>query len=208
VLHLGAYRLQIPQLSIAAMLIGIYGAMGLAWGPQWLMRSLFPFCLMIFCVPFAQHLDFLTTRLQLLVCTIVAGICHFILGIDVIREGAILKDPANQYHYEVIAACAGIRSLIGIGLMAVVMAFLTFRGWWRRGLLVVAAVPLAVISNVVRLLAVIIAASVGGQDAGNYVHDGGPGGLLSLLPYAIAFAGLYYLANWLEKREVAPAVAR
>jgi hypothetical protein len=48
------------------------------------------------------------------------------------------------------------------------------------------------------MMAIIVAAEFGGQEWGNYVHDGGPGGIFSLLPYVPAFAGLIFLGNWLR----------
>jgi exosortase len=189
-LHVLGYLIQQPKVSIMAMLVGIYGLMGLAWGAEWLRKSLFPFFLLLFCIPFGSQLDFVTVRLQILVCQIVEWICHYLLAIDVIREGTILKDPANTYHYEVAAACSGIRSLVTIGLMATIGAFIYFQGWWRRLLLIASAVPLAVIGNAVRLLTIILAADIWGQEGGSYVHEGGPLGIISLLPYVPAFLGL------------------
>ena len=45
------YMVQQPRISIVALFTGIYGLMGLAWGPQWLRESFFPFFLFAFCVP-------------------------------------------------------------------------------------------------------------------------------------------------------------
>jgi hypothetical protein len=55
------------------------------------------------------------------------------------------------------------------------------------------------------MLAIVIAAEVGGQEWGNYIHEGGPGGLLSLLPYVPAFIGLMLLERFLRGPEPAPA---
>jgi hypothetical protein len=52
-----------------------------------------------------------------------------------------------------------------------------------------------------RLLAIILAAEMGGQDWGNYVHKGGPGGIFSLLPYVPGIIGLLWAGSWMEKRE-------
>jgi hypothetical protein len=49
--------------------------------------------------------------------------------------------------------------------------------------MVASAFPLAVLGNLLRMLTIIIAAEMGGQEWGSYVHEGGPGGVFSLLPY-------------------------
>jgi Transmembrane exosortase (Exosortase_EpsH) len=50
-LHTAGYAIQQPYFSIAALFIGIFGLMGLAWGREWLRNSLFPFFLFIFSIP-------------------------------------------------------------------------------------------------------------------------------------------------------------
>jgi hypothetical protein len=52
------------------------------------------------------------------------------------------------------------------------------------------------------MLAIVIAAEIAGQAAGNRVHEGGRLGLFSLLPYLLAFVGLFLVGHWL--REPAP----
>ena len=51
VLHIFGYMGQQPKASVLALFIGIYGLMGLAWGPAFLKASFFPFFLFAFCVP-------------------------------------------------------------------------------------------------------------------------------------------------------------
>ncbi len=198
-LHVAGFFVQQPRLSIVGLLVGIYGLMGMAWGPAWLRQVFFPFFLLVFLIPFSTVTEPITFPLRLLCAQIVEGICQTVLSIDVVREGTILKDPANKYHYEVAAACSGIRSLVAIGLMATVGAFMNFKQWRRRTALFALIIPLAVAGNVLRLLTIIIAAEFGGQDAGNYVHEGGPAGLISLLPYVPAIFGLMYVGRWLEE---------
>jgi exosortase len=197
-LHVLGYSVQQARVSVFAMFLGAYGLMGLAWGRDWLRATFFPYFLFLFCIPFSPLITPFTVPLQLLVCVIVEVIVHG-LGIDVLRAGTQLFDPAGQYQYEVAAACSGIRSLIAIGTMATLIAFLSCRTWWRRILVLSSAVPLAVIGNSLRLLTIVISAAIWGQGAGNYVHEGGPLGLISLLPYIPAFVGLMAMAEWLKE---------
>jgi exosortase/archaeosortase family protein len=74
-----------------------------------------------------------------------------------------------------------------------------FRSPAKRIFLMALAVPLAVLGNFLRLLAIIVAAASGGQDWGNYVHEGGPFGVISLLPYIPAIAGMLFIGRWMEK---------
>jgi exosortase len=204
-LHVFAFLVQQPKLSILAMLAGFFGLMGLAWGTAWLRASFFPFFLLLFCIPLGTVAQPLSFQLRLLVCRLVDFVANNLLAIDVQRQGTALLNPARHYQYEVAAACSGLHSLIATLGLAVVYAFVAFRGWWRRLLMVASAFPLAVLGNLIRMLAIIIAAELGGQAAGNRVHEGGPAGLYSLLPYLPAFLGLILLGHWLrESKPPAP----
>ncbi|MCX6912188.1 MAG: exosortase/archaeosortase family protein [Verrucomicrobia bacterium] len=203
-LHLLGYMVQQPRISIVALFVGIYGLMGLAWGPQWLYESFFPFCLFAFCVPLGWSAVSITFPLRLLVCRAVELISGYILQIDILRVGTALMNPAGHYQYDVAAACSGIRSLFATVAVGIIYAMLCFQPWWKRGVLIAAAVPLAVFGNIVRMMTIIIAAEVWGQEAGNYVHEGGPFGIISLLPYVAAFSGLILLGRLLGEQPSKP----
>ena len=63
------------------------------------------------------------------------------------------------------------------------------------------------ICNFLRLLCIIIAAEMGGQASGNYVHESS---IFSLIPYLPAIGGLIFLTRWLEKKfpEARPSEAK
>jgi len=196
-LHITGYIIQEPRLSIVAMFTGIYGLMGLAWGPAWLRHSFFPFFLFIFSVPLSVVLEPITFPLRLLVSTLVEWVAHYILGIGVMRMGTQLFDPLGTYQYDVAAACSGIRSLTAIFLFATVWGFVVFRSPWKRLLMMALAIPFAILGNLLRMLLIIIAAVMGGQEWGNYVHEST---FISLVPYLPAFLGLLYVGRWLEEK--------
>jgi exosortase len=201
-LHVAGYAIQQPFLSIAALFAGIYGLMGLAWGPGLLRNSLFPFFLFIFSVPLGQHAEFITFPLRQLVSWLSEMVSHWILGISVVRVGTQLFDPSGSYGFDIEAPCSGMRSLIAVFLLATIYGFFVFRSPWKRLLLMALALPFSVLGNLVRMLFIIVAAEFGGQSAGNYVHEGGPLGIISLVPYLPAILGLLLVGRWLENREL------
>ena len=194
--HLVGYVAQQPRLSLIGFFIGLYGLTGLAWGRHWLKASFFPFFLLAFCIP-AFGTDALTLRLRLLVSWIVVTIAHLGLAPDLIRDGTQLFDAQHTFGYEVAAACSGMRSLIAIFLLATCYGFVVFRSAKPRLLMVVLAVPFAVLGNFLRLMCIIIAAELGGQEWGGYVHENW---LFSLLPYLPAFIGVFWVGSWMERR--------
>lgn len=198
-LHLIGFTVQEPRISVAALFIGIYGLTGLAWGPQWLRRSVFPFFLFVFSIPLgAGGGAIVTFPLRLMSTRLVEFIWHDVLSFDLVRVGTQLINPVGGYQYDVAPACSGIRSLVAILLMATVYGFLVFRSPWKRILLVVLSVPFAVIGNMVRLLAIVIAAQMGGQKWGDAVHNDT---VASLIPYIPAIFGFLKLGQVLEKWE-------
>ena len=198
-LHVVGFQVQQTRISIVAFYTGVYALTGVLWGPRWLKASFFPFILLAFCVPLGNKSIVVTHPLREMATAITAAIAQGPLGIDVIRNGTTMFDPSGKFSYEVAAACSGLRSLTAITALAIIFAFLWFKSWWKRGVMIAAAIPLAVGSNVFRLSSIIVAAEAFGQDAGNFVHDNP---IMSLAPYLPAFIGLFVLALLLDGKLV------
>ncbi len=195
--HVFGYIVQFPQVSIVALFSGIYGLMGLVWGRDWLRASFFPMAMFAFAVPLGTLGEAVTFPMRVLAAKITAGICNGILGIDVILQGTLFFDSAKKFQYNVEAACGGIRSLIALLGISTIYGYVSFESNWRRAIVSLAAFPLAIAGNVFRLVCIIIAAALFGQEQGNFVHDNF---VLSLLPYLPAIVGLMLLGNGLRER--------
>jgi exosortase len=198
VTHLIGFAVQQTRISIIGFFLGVYGLTGLAWGPKWLVRSFFPFCLFAFAIPLGSLADTISFPLRVLVCRLVEFISHYILAIDLVREGTQLRNPVEHYQYEVAAACSGIRSLVATILLSIVYAFVAFSAWWKRGFVILMAIPFAVLGNLLRMLVIVIAAEIGGQEWGGYVHENA---YFSLMPYIPAILGLFIMGRWLGEDE-------
>lgn len=195
-MHLAGFWIQQPRLSVLAMLLGIYSLIGLVWGPAVMRRSLFPFLLFGFCIPMGSMAEPISVPLRLLVSKIVVFITNTILGMNVIQDGTTLTTSSGQ-PYEVAAACSGLRSLIATFLVAIVYAWLSFRTFGQRMILVLAAFPLAVAGNVLRLLIIVLASEVISPELGPRLHNSE---FFNLLPYIAVFLGLFLVGRWLEKK--------
>jgi exosortase len=195
-LHILGYLVQQPRLSIVALFTGIYALTGLAWGTRWLRASFFPFFLFAFMVPLGSYAAKIALPLRVLVSRIVEHLFNDVLGMGVMRVGTQLFNSLGTYQFEVAAACSGIRSLTATLLAATAFGFLVFRSPWKRLVMIAAAVPLAVIGNVLRLSLIVGVGEFFGQEWGNFVHENT---LLSLLPYVPVFAGLMKISHWLEE---------
>ena len=201
-LHWVGFVVQQSRVSIVGFFVGLYGIMGMVWGWRWLGAIFFPYCLFVFCVPLATETERITFPLRMYATKITALVCQTGLGINVIHDGTMLYDPAGRYQYEIAAACSGIQSLSATVAIAMIGSFVFFRSTWRRVVTLLAAFPLAVMGNVLRLTAIVVASEAFGEKAGKYVHDSS---WLSMLPYVPALGGVMLLVKLLsENRPASP----
>ncbi len=92
------------------------------------------------------------------------------LGVAVVREGNIIMFP--QTVLEVADACSGLRSLMSLLALAVAYAFVSQRSWVKRLLLVLSAVPIAIMTNMFRVIATgFLAQHYGAAVAEGFFHE-------------------------------------
>lgn len=200
--HVTGYVVQQPRLSVIGFFTGLYGLTGLAWGKHWLKASFFPFFLFTFCMPVGELADDLTLPLRLMVAHIVEIIMRLLLALPdsgLIREGTQLFNAQHTFAYEVAPACSGIRSIVALVALMTIYGFVNFKAPWKRAVMMLAAVPLAVIGNVARLCFTIAVAEMFGQDAGSMVETN-----FGLITFIVALGCAYFLARRLEKGEPKP----
>ena len=73
-----------------------------------------------------------------------------LFGVPVLREGNVLVLP--NYSLEVVEACSGIRSLMSLIALAIAYGFFVEKRLWARVSLVAMMVPIAVVSNALRVV--------------------------------------------------------
>ncbi len=95
-------------------------------------------------------------------------------GIPVTQDGIALDIPGLSI--EVARECSSIRSSLVLMVITTVLAHLFLRSWWRKAFLIVAAIPLSVAKNGLRIFVI---AELGtrvdpGFLEGTLHHHGGP----------------------------------
>jgi exosortase len=200
-LHLIGFGIQQTRLSVAGFYFGVYAIAGVAWGWRFLRATFFPAFLLVFCIPFGTLAETITFPLRLIATSVTSAISQYGLGVSLIQNGTQIFDPQGTFRYEVAAACGGLRSLTATLALGCVYAFITLERPWKRLVLILAAFPLAVAGNVLRLTFIVVAAEAFGQEAGNWVHDDP---YMSLLPYVPAFIGLGAMGSWLREKSPSP----
>lgn len=196
-LHVAGYLAQQTRISLAAFYFGLYALLGLVWGLAVLKASFFPMCLFLFALPFGTIAESITLPLRVITTQMTCGIANQILGINVIRSGVRILDPSGSFQYEIAAACSGLRSITAVLALCTIFAFINFKRLRNRLIMLLAAIPLAVLGNLTRLLIIIIVAEGFGQKAGNWIHDSS---LFSLLPYVPPILGIIVLGHLLREQ--------
>jgi exosortase len=100
-------------------------------------------------VPLPQSLvNVVAFPLQLVAADLAVGSLHAI-GVPALREGNIIHLASTELF--VAEACSGLRSLMALGTLAVVFAYFFRRNAVERILIVLSAIPIAILVNAFRV---------------------------------------------------------
>ena len=92
------------------------------------------------------------------------------LGVIVWRDGNILQFPNTVL--EVADACSGLRSLMSLVALSVAYAFISQKKWLGRVVLVSLAIPIAILTNMVRVIVTgLLAQYYGAAAAEGFFHE-------------------------------------
>ena len=141
------------------------------WGRRVARLLLFPAAYLCFLLP-TSFLDELTFHLRLLATGISCGMLNGV-GIAVQQVGtAMISADGSGFKLDVANPCSGMRSIFAMAALTAAYAYFTHRRTLHRWLLFVSAVPLAVIGNIVRIIAIgLVAHFLGQQRALGFFHD-------------------------------------
>jgi len=153
--------------SLVVLLAGII----LFWcGREVLRLTALPVAFLLFMVPLPYIVyDAMAFPLKLLVAKY-SVLALKLMGITVLREGNIIMFP--QTVLEVADACSGLRSLMSLLALAVAVAFMTLKSPGKRLILIVSALPIAIVTNMFRVIATgVLAQYYGAAAAEGFFHE-------------------------------------
>lgn len=180
-------------LSGAALLLGGWRSL------RWLWPSL-AFLLFMFPLPYiVEH--WLGWQLQK-IATLASTFILQTVGYPAYAEGNVIR--LHEHRLEVANACSGLSMLLTFLALAVGMAILIKRPWLDRGIVLASAIPIAVISNIIRIVCTGILYDVGGEKLGEAVFHDFAGWLM--MPFALGLMWLELkLIDWLFVADLAKA---
>jgi len=142
-------------------------------GGAWLRALAFPVAYLLFMVPLPPSwLQPVIVRLQLFVSAAAVALLRA-GGLAVERDGNVLTLPGGESLF-VAEACSGVTSLVTLLPLAVLVAWLSLRDPWSRLVVVLFVVPIALLFNLVRVVATALASERFGADwaTSASVHEG------------------------------------
>jgi len=148
-LFLGVYgaELFLSRISFVMLLAGLIWTMA---GRPFLRELRFPLLVLLLAIPFPQVVyNQITFPLQIFASKLASAALP-VFGVPVMRDGNIIQLPSMQL--EVAEACSGIRSLMSLFTAAIFYGYFLEPKVSKRVILAIAALPIAVLANGVRIL--------------------------------------------------------
>jgi exosortase len=156
---------------------------------------IFPALVWIISAPLVSAVE---NQLSLFLQRKIAIIVSFVfnaLGFPIIREGSTLLLP-NDQRVGVEDACSGIRSLTACLFTGTFLAAVFLNRWWKKIVLIAAALALAVVTNLMRGLFLTAWAYAKGADSiAGEVHD-----ITGFAVLGLTFVGLMCMLPLFEKK--------
>ena len=152
----------------------------------------FAFAFLLFMIPIPAVIYYAVTMpMQLLASKATTAILHFI-GVPSHREGNIIYLPA--YALEVNEACSGLRSLETLMALGALFGYLILPGKIKPWILFLSAIPIAIVVNIVRLIATAIEAyAISPKLAESFLHE-----LSGLAVFIVALILMLLIAGLLK----------
>lgn len=115
------------------------------------------------------------------------------LGLRAYSEGNVIVMDSNSIG--VAEACSGLRMLVIFFALSTAVAMISQRAWWERLIVVLSAVPIALIANITRITVTGMLFEYAGAEIAEKVFHDLAGWLM--MPYGLALLGL---ESWVLSR--------
>jgi len=178
-----------------AFLVSLVGYIVAVFGWRMVRELIYPLCTLILMVaPPTFIFERITLSLQLLASRL-GEVSLEALGFSVLRQGNILEMVGIKLSVE--EACSGIRSLLAIIFMCVLYNYFFVQGSGMKLLILIAATPIAILGNAVRIVATGVASQYNPALASGAAHEAF--GYVSVLAAAVGCVVFHLMASSLVK---------
>ena len=200
-MHIVGYRTQFPRISLIATIPAYWGLIYTIWGWEVAKKLLFPAGYALLCFSASLLQDF-TMPLRLY-SSALADILLDGVGIETIRDGTTIRSSAGGgFIFDVEDACSGLRSLTAMMALTAPYAYYTLRGGiWRKWTLFIFSIPLAMVSNALRIFTLAAVAEWIGTDLAMMLYHDLSGYIVLIFSILLLIATASILQPRKEKDE-------
>ena len=173
-----------PRIGVGALPFILWGGCYFLWGWRVAKLLAFPFFFFWLAVPLPSFQQ-ATTGLQLL-ATSMAHHGSSLFGVETTVQGTTILPVRGDWEpLDIASGCSGIRSLMALLMISSAWAYVAKIEIWQKAVLLVMALPLAIIGNALRVISIFVIAEYGDAEwaAGTW-HDWS--GLLLFYPFSLA----------------------
>lgn len=160
VFYAAGYRTIQPRISAGALPFLLWGSVLYLWG--WKVSKILAFPIFFFwlAIPLPSFQQ-ATTHLQLL-ATSLAHHGSSLFGVETYVKGTTIMPAAGDWKpLEIAGGCSGIRSLMALLMISAAWAYVAKIPLWKKGLLFLSAIPLAILGNALRVTSIFVIAEYG-----------------------------------------------
>jgi exosortase B len=186
---------QVIELEAGSLLLTLPACLLLLVGPKGVRRAWFPLVFLLFMVPLPGVLVQAITMPLKSVVSVVAEQLLYWAGYPIARTGVTLM--VGPYQLLVADACSGLNSLFTLEALGFLyMRIMNYTSKARNLILAVGIVPIAFISNVTRVMILVLVTYHFGDEAGQgFMH-----GFAGIVLFAVALILTYGLDRLLAAR--------
>lgn len=182
---------QSSTISSLSFLILVYGVVATLLGWRMVRLVWFPVLFLGFMMPLPSTIFDEISQPAQEWSTIIANVMLKTIGYETHRVGNVIYIPGG-FDLDVGVPCSGFKMLVSMATFAFFFAYYIRVELWRQIVLVVLALPLALVINGLRIALIGVVGTKFGEEAGYAFHDWS--GYLVLV---VAFAVLFQLGRWL-----------
>jgi exosortase len=163
--YLNSRAYYLAAFAVVALIVGLVWSFA---GFQVLRRLFFPVAYLVFMIPL-PFVEYATLPLALFTGVCAGGIVRF-LGLNITIVGNAVTLP--NANLVIGAQCSGINSLIALTALLTLAAYLLDGPLWGRFVLILMAIPLAMLGNILRVASLLVVArAYGAAAAFTFYHD-------------------------------------
>lgn len=182
-LFAAAYRTLQPRVAMGALPFLLWGGVWYLWGTRVAKILFLPIFFFLLAIPLPSFQQ-ATTQLQLL-ATSLAHHGALLFGVETHVQGNMISSAHDGWEpLKIAKGCSGIRSLMALLMISGAWACAAKMSLWKRALLFVSALPLAILGNSLRVISIFVIGEYGSAEwARNTWHDWS--GLLLFYPFSL-----------------------